>query len=98
MKRIAIEEHWSSQDLAALRQEWGSRTGYPATLDPGTIPQAFVRMSDFEKFRLPLMDRYGITMQVLSTSSPGVQGGSDVASAIAAARRTNDYQAEIINK
>ena len=44
------------------------------------------------------MDESGITMQVIATSSPGIQGYPDAATAIDAAKRTNDAQAEIIRK
>jgi 2,3-dihydroxybenzoate decarboxylase len=98
MKRIAIEEHWSNKESTDLRVEWGKRTGYPVTVDPKAIPYAFVRYGDFEKFRLPLMDASGITMQVLSIGSPGVQGFAEASGAIAAAKRMNDTQAEIVRK
>ena len=42
------------------------------------------------------MDESGITMQVLSTSSPAVQGITDVATAVETAKRTNDAMAEVI--
>jgi predicted TIM-barrel fold metal-dependent hydrolase len=98
MKRIAIEEHWNNKESADIRTEWQKRTGYPTTVDPQAIPYAFIRYGYFEKFRLPLMDANGITMQVLSMGSPGIQGLADASSATATAKRMNDAQAEIIRR
>ncbi len=96
IKKIALEEHWGNQDLNALRIEWGKRTGYPDTVDPKAIGYAFPRGLDFDKFRIPFMDEFGIALQVLSTSSPGIQGFADAAKAVAMAKKINDEQAEII--
>ena len=97
-KKIAIEEHWANQELNDLRTEWGKRTGYPITVDPKAIGYSFPRTPDFEKFRIPFMDEFGITMQVISTGSPGVQGYADAQTAVAKAKAINDAQAEIIRK
>jgi len=80
------------------REEWMARTGFVRSVDPVAVPLVFPRLVDFEKSRLPLMDESGITMQVLSTGSPGIQGLADAASAVAMARKINDTQAEIIRK
>jgi 2,3-dihydroxybenzoate decarboxylase len=98
VKRICVEEHWGNEEMIAIRNQWSARTGFPPSIDPKTTPLVFPRLVDFEKFRLPLMDESGITMQVLSTSSPAIQGIVDAATAVAAAKRTNDAQAEIIRK
>ena len=98
MKRICIEEHWANKEMLGWRAEWMKRTGFPLTMDPKTTPQVFPGLADFEKIRLPLMDESGITMQVISTGSPGIQGFPDAASAISTAKRINDEQAEIIRK
>jgi 2,3-dihydroxybenzoate decarboxylase len=98
MWKIAVEEHWANQELNELRTEWGKRTGYPITVDPKAIGYSFPRAADFEKFRLPFMDEFGIRMQVISTGSPGVQGYADAASAVAMAKKLNDAKAEIIRK
>jgi 2,3-dihydroxybenzoate decarboxylase len=97
-KKIALEEHWANQELNELRTEWGKRTGYPVTVDPKAIGYSFPRTPDFEKFRLPFMDEFGIAMQVISTGSPGIQGYADAATAVAKAKQINDAQAEIIRK
>jgi 2,3-dihydroxybenzoate decarboxylase len=96
VKKIGLEEHWGNQDLNELRVEWGKRTGYPDTVDPKAIGYAFPRGADFDKFRIPFMDEFGISMQVLSTNSPGIQGFADAAKAFAMAKKINDEQAAII--
>jgi len=97
-KKIALEEHWANEELNQLRTEWGKRTGYPITVDPKAIGYSFPRTPDFEKFRIPFMDEFGVTMQVISTGSPGVQGFTDAKTAVDKAKEINDAQAEIIRK
>jgi len=98
IQKIAIEEHWANQELNELRVEWGKRTGYPTTVDPKAIGYSFPRTPDFERFRIPFMDEFGISMQVISTGSPGIQGFADAQNAVAKAKKINDTQAEIIGK
>jgi 2,3-dihydroxybenzoate decarboxylase len=102
MKRICIEEHWSTKELDEIGMQWRARIGSLVSISSQTTPPSFVtrlrRLGDFEEFRLPLMDESGITMQVLALSSPGIQGITDASKAIDVAKRTNDFQAEIICK
>lgn len=98
MKRICVEEHWGNKEMVGMRIEWIKRTGFPLTMDPKTTPLIPPRLVDFEQFRLPLMDESGITMQVISTSSPGIQGLPDAVTAVPMAKKINDAQAEIISK
>ncbi len=98
MKKISVEEHWGNKELIDIRNQWYARTGTPPYNDPKVNPQVFPRVMDMEKWRLPLMDESGITMQILSTSSPAIQGIVDTATAIDTAKRTNDEMAEVIRK
>ncbi len=97
-KKIAVEEHWANQELTDLRTDWGKRMRYPTTVDPKAIGYSFPRAPDFEKFRLPFMDEFGIAVQVISTGSPGIQGYADAPTAVVKAKQINDAQAEIIRK
>ncbi len=97
-KKIAVEEHWANQELTDLRTDWGKRMRYPITVDPKAIGYSFPRAPDFEKFRLPFMDEFGIAVQVISTGSPGIQGYADAPTAVVKAKQINDAQAEIIRK
>jgi 2,3-dihydroxybenzoate decarboxylase len=98
VKRISIEEHWGNQALAENRAKWLAKHKLPQVIDPKNTPLVPSRLLDFEKTRLPLMDESGITMQVISISSPGIQGYPDAASAIDMAKTVNDFQAEMIRK
>ena len=82
MKKICIEEHWRNPEVGEMGDRWRERTRVPLSNDPKASPQVFSRIGDFEKFRLPLMDEYGITMQVLASNSPGIQAAEDAASAV----------------
>jgi len=98
MRRISVEEHWGNQEISAMKSKWLARTGIPQWNNPTATAHIASRYSDFEEFRLPLMDASGIEMQVLSIGSPSIQGCEDAATAIDVARRTNDAQAETIRK
>jgi 2,3-dihydroxybenzoate decarboxylase len=98
MKKICVEEHWGNREMMEIKDQWVARSGLPWPLDPKTTPLVNPRLPDFEQFRLPLMDESGITMQVISTGSPTIQGLVDPATAISTAKKINDFQAEIIRK
>jgi 2,3-dihydroxybenzoate decarboxylase len=98
MKKICVEEHWRNQEVGNIGDEWRKRTKVPLSNDPKATPQVFPRIGDFERFRLSLMDENGITMQVLASSSPGIQAAPDASTAVGAAKRFNDEQAGIIQK
>jgi 2,3-dihydroxybenzoate decarboxylase len=102
IKRIGLEEHWSNAELNEIGAQWRARTGSSGAITPGKVPPrmaiSFQRLGDFDQLRLPLMDQNGISMQVLALSSPGVQALTDSSKAIDLAKRTNDFQAEVIRK
>jgi 2,3-dihydroxybenzoate decarboxylase len=95
-KKIGIEEHWTPPPLQGMTQI-SADPAVRSSVNPAEIPAAMVRAQNFEA-RLPLMDEAGVTMQVIATSSPGVQGFADAAAAIAMAKKVNDSQAEVIGK
>lgn len=97
MKKICLEEHWGSKKMEELRSQWLKRIGFQVTLDSGLRDGLLKRMWAFEE-RLPVMDEHDITMQVLSLSSPGVQGIDEPKSAVSNAKYLNDVQAELINR
>lgn len=98
MRRISVEEHWSNKELVDVRNQWYVRTGTPPYNDPKANPLAFPMLMDMEKWRLPLMDESGIAMQLLSASSPAIQGIADAATAVVTARKINDEMAEVMRK
>jgi 2,3-dihydroxybenzoate decarboxylase len=81
---IAIEEHFWTPDLRALR---------PAELVRD--PEHAKRLDDIGALRISEMDAVGIDMQVLSETAPAVHN-LDPDKAVALARRSNDYLNERI--
>jgi 2,3-dihydroxybenzoate decarboxylase len=89
MRVIAIEEAFSvpgvtpplSRDLMPIPDRW--------------IEEWSRRLADLTELRLADMDAHGVDMQVLSLTF-GVEVITDPAEAVAAARKVNDYLAEVI--
>jgi 2,3-dihydroxybenzoate decarboxylase len=82
IKRIAVEEHWTADDVRlAIGREKSAMSE---------------RQVDLGEIRLGEMDAAGIQMQVIANSS--YQGITDTAKAIALAKKNNDYLAERIAK
>lgn len=96
MKKIAIEEHFSTYELGEIRKAWTKRIGQDVEQNPEAGIQLVRVLSDFEDYRLPQMDANDIAMQVVSTSSPSVQGILDSAEAVEKARLINDLLYERI--
>jgi 2,3-dihydroxybenzoate decarboxylase len=80
VKRIAIEEHWTSEDvrLAIKRPKAGNTE----------------KQADLGEIRLAAMDAAGITMQIIANSS--YQEIEDAATAVNLVKKNNDHLAEII--
>jgi 2,3-dihydroxybenzoate decarboxylase len=86
-KRISIEEHWKPRTAKA--------PALARDVNAAEMPHAVSGLSDFER-RFPIMDEYGITMQVLAPA--GIPLFGDKKEAIALTRQINDDLAEIIDK
>ena len=99
MKRIiAVEEHWVTEELTEIaKKSWAGRKDAPWR-DPKAFSVSIPKLPDFERLRLPAMDRHGIGVQVLSISFPVFQEFTDPAVSVPLARKMNDMQAEIIRK
>jgi 2,3-dihydroxybenzoate decarboxylase len=97
MEIIAVEEHWGTEETEALREKWLARSGLPGTKNHVTRAANLKRLWDFDS-RIPMMDEACITKQVISLSSPGVQGIEDKDEAGETARRLNDFQAELMSR
>ena len=106
MKRIAVEEAFVTEDIAA---EWAKllsaknvAPGFRLMGDSilGSSPGAKAvhkRLLDLGEHRITHMDETGIDIQVLSLTSPGVQV-FDSATGAALARQSNDILIEAIAK
>jgi 2,3-dihydroxybenzoate decarboxylase len=93
---VAFEEHFSIRELASVRAEYMKRIGFPVQEKPGVGGDLGRVLSDIEEFRLPAMDRFGIARQVLSASSPAIQGLVDAAEAVRLSSLFNDRLAEVV--
>jgi 2,3-dihydroxybenzoate decarboxylase len=96
MRLIALEEAFSIPRLTGR---------HPGLTDLGPIPvsrdfgrHVAERLPDFTELRLPEMDRYGVDMQVLSHTAPGIQAGLGTGDAVDAARFANDYLAKVVTE
>ncbi len=93
---IAFEEHFSIRELAPIRVEYMKRIGFPVQEKPGVGGDLGRVLSDIEDLRLPAMDRFGIERQVLSASSPSIQGLVDANEAVRLSSLFNDRLAEVV--
>lgn len=94
MRRIALEEAFSMPGLGPDSHPF--RHLSPRNGD--WVEQVQSRLADFEEYRLPEMDEYGVDVQVLSLTSPGLQAQPDVTRAVEDARRVNVFLAGIVDK
>jgi len=94
MRRIALEEAFWLPELSAE----GYSFAHLPPRNPRWREHVEQRLIDFDQYRLADMDEYGIDMQVLSLTTPGVQGLPDAEMAVRDARVANTRLAEIISK
>jgi 5-carboxyvanillate decarboxylase len=109
LRRIAVEEHFFTQnflDYMRTKEKSNSMSitqsdakGKSPKLDkvvprPGELEECL----DVDEIRLKVMDEAGIDMQVLSFSSPGVEGMDNADDATEMARKTNNELAKIIQR
>ncbi|WP_425106407.1 amidohydrolase family protein [Ancylobacter sp.] len=90
MRKIALEEHFTTPELAA-------HVARPTQSD-ALFADVERRLADFDALRLEMMDRTGIARMVLSVTTPGVQGLRDTMEAIRLARNANDFLAREVSK
>jgi 2,3-dihydroxybenzoate decarboxylase len=95
---VAVEEHWGTKELTEIASNsWNARKD-AKWRDPNVFSGSIPRLWDFEKWRLPTMDDYGITVQVLSISHAIFQQLADPAVALPLVRKINELQAEMIER
>ena len=96
MRVIAIEEHWTTEEIdRALRgQPSGTRDDSLALNDRGDIPS---RLLDIGAQRVAAMDAAGVDVQILSLAPPGTHG-LPAGEAIALSRDANDRAGEAVSR
>lgn len=94
MKIIAIEEAFAMDGLKMVPK----LSNYKGPRDPAVLADWVRRNADFTELRLPDMDKNGVSVQVLSLTSPGIQAVRDVAGALADAKAANDYLAGVVSQ
>jgi 2,3-dihydroxybenzoate decarboxylase len=92
MKRIALEEHYTTAALA------DSFRSLAIGFDKETVARLVAGLSDFDGLRLETMDQAGIDISVLSVAGAGVQTERSAATAVPHARETNDFLAAQIRR
>jgi 2,3-dihydroxybenzoate decarboxylase len=90
MRTIALEEHFTTPELAAYA------AGTASIAQPGIWAEAVQLLVDRAAERLPAMDAAGVDVQVLSLNAPGIQAEKDPAAAVTRAAAANDLLAGII--
>ena len=90
MKKIALEEHFTTPVLSAYAHGPGS------SMNRQGFVQFEPRLLEFGDMRLEAMDKAGINLAVLSVTSPGVQAEPDAQLAVRRAREANDGLARVI--
>jgi 2,3-dihydroxybenzoate decarboxylase len=92
VKKIALEEHFLDP---ATETYWR-----PTMVDvaPARTAQLYASLTDFGEQRLQMMDKTGIAHTVLAIAGPGVQVERDTATAVRAARASNDFLAIEVQK
>jgi 2,3-dihydroxybenzoate decarboxylase len=90
MRIIALEEHFTTPELAA------NSAATAAIAQPGIWAAALEQMLEVGEGRLAAMDAAGLDVQVLSLNSPGIQGETDAVAAVDRAKAVNDLLAATI--
>lgn len=89
-RKIAVEEAFTIDRPADAQHTMES------AMNPSWADYVSERITDLVDLRLREMDDEGIDVQVLSLTSPGIQGIRDTAEAVATAREANDLVAGVV--
>ncbi|MES2122941.1 MAG: amidohydrolase family protein [Chlamydiota bacterium] len=91
MKKIALEEHFVTDDFLVISQKEDF-----AVMNPHKVEAFQKGLLDMSRLRIDAMDKAGIEISILSLTAPGVQGIRDVGKATLMARQANEFLAEKI--
>lgn len=96
MTIIAIEEHWSTPELAKALKDLPDRER-DDSLALNEMGDNLRRLEDLDDTRLATMDEQGIDIQVLSVAPPG-PGALAPGNAVAISRDMNDVAADAVRR
>jgi 2,3-dihydroxybenzoate decarboxylase len=91
MKKIALEEHFITDELLKYTQESDF-----VSMNPQKVKDFQERLLDFDQLRIAAMDQAEIDISVLSLTDPGLQGELDTDTAVTLSKKTNLFLAEKI--
>jgi 2,3-dihydroxybenzoate decarboxylase len=89
---IALEEHFTTPALAMYAK------AMTLAIAPEPMEYMKKRLLDLESLRIEEMDRYGIDVQVMNVTTPGVQDEPDRNVAVRKAQEVNDLLAKVIQR
>jgi 2,3-dihydroxybenzoate decarboxylase len=92
VKKIALEEHFTTPALLKYSREEGS------IIAPDQMAFVGKAIMDLDGPRIEEMDRYGIDTSILSVTTPGVQVEPDPRIAVRLAKEANDFLAAAIQR
>ena len=98
MRKIALEEHFTTADLGAYMLRAPSTKMMRPGVGEDPFEQIRRRLTEFDELRLGAMDQAGIDLAVLSVTTPGVQAEPDARTAIRLAHEANDFLAGVVAK
>jgi len=100
IRKIAIEEHVSIPELTSVGKEIEDRLQFPSLTDPDRMKNVLgpVMNLDPAEHRLPLMDKFGVDIQVLSAGGGAIQYDINVPRAVSNAKFCNDIVYNIVKK
>jgi len=98
MPKVAVEEHFNVLTTRKKGAHDVDLAGVVRAMDYNTAWMARVeeRLADMGERRIAAMDAAGVDISILSHTTPGVQGITDAADAVAAARDVNDALAAVV--
>ena len=100
IRKIAIEEHVGIPELASVGKEISDRLGFPNLSDPDRMKNVLgpVMNLDPAEHRIPLMDKFGVDIQVLSAGGGSIQNDINSQRAVDNAKFCNDFVYDVIKK
>ncbi len=99
VKKIAIEEHFSTKEMLVQMKEWEKKMAFPDIMGKKFV-ETKLSLSDkpFGEHRIPSMDSNGIDMQIISAMWPAAQGFDNAVKAVEAAKLYNDITASLASE